>query len=237
MLPMAHEADDDDPDHAKGTAVQVDDESIDDDESIEDDAADDAAASDHRRGPRRRGDALTAAIFDATLDELANVGYAELTMERVASRARASKGSLYRRWSNRAELVVDAMHHARPHQIEPPDTGSVREDLLGYLRAVADLLNGADGEAARGLMVESVRDPELMAVIRIRFIDPGIAMVLDVLRRGAVRGEVRPTALTHRIASVGPGLIRQQYMVYGAPIPDDVVLELVDSVLMPLIST
>jgi hypothetical protein len=86
-------------------------------------------------------------------------------------------------------------------------------------------------------MVESVRDPELMAVVRIRFIDPGIAMVLDVLRRGAVRGEVRPTALTHRIASVGPGLIRQQYMVYGAPIPDDVVLELVDEVLMPLIST
>jgi hypothetical protein len=128
------------------------------------------------------------------------------------------------------------MHHARPHYIEPPDTGRVRDDLLGYLRAVADLLNGADGEAARGLMVESVRDPELMAVVRIRFIDPGIAMVLDVLRRGAVRGEVRPTALTHRIASVGPGLIRQQYMVYGAPIPDEVVLELVDEVLMPLIS-
>jgi AcrR family transcriptional regulator len=231
---MARQADgDDDSDTVKGIAVKtVEDEPIDDDEPIEDDAV----AADHRRGPRRRGDALTAAIFDATLAELAEVGYAELTMERVAGRARASKGSLYRRWSNRAELVVDAMHHARPHQIEPPDTGSVREDLLGYLRAVADLLNGADGEAARGLMVESVRDPELMAVVRIRFIDPGIAMVLDVLRRGAVRGEVRPTALTHRIASVGPGLIRQQYMVYGAPIPDEVVLELVDYILMPLIS-
>src|SRR5258707_980287 len=56
-------------------------------------------------------------------------------------------------------------------------------------------------------------------------------------RRGALRGEVGPTGLTHRIAGVGPGLIRQQYMVYGAPIPDDVVLELVDSVLMPLIRT
>src|SRR5882762_74282 len=68
------------------------------------DAADeDAISADHRRGPRRRGDALTAAIFDATLAELAEVGYAELTMERVAGRAKASKGSLYRRWSNRAE--------------------------------------------------------------------------------------------------------------------------------------
>jgi AcrR family transcriptional regulator len=202
---------------------------------IEEDDPDDPAA-DHRKGPRRRGDALTAAIFEATLAELAEVGYAELTMERVASRARASKGSLYRRWSNRAELVVDAMHHARPRHVEAPDTGSVRADLLGYLRAIAELLNGADGEASRGLMVEAVRDPELMAVVRTRFITPGIERVLDVLRRGAVRGEVRPTALTHRIAGVGPGLLRQQFMIYGSPIPDEVVVELVDDVLMPLIS-
>jgi AcrR family transcriptional regulator len=203
--------------------------------AFEDDAAD-GEASDHRKGPRRRGDALTAAIFGATLAELAEVGYSELTMERVACRARASKGSLYRRWSNRAELVVDAIHHARPKHVEAPDTGSVREDLLGYLRALANLLNGADGEAARGLMVEAVRDPELMAVVRTRFTDPGIERVLDVLRRGAVRGEVRPTALTHRVASVGPGLLRQQFLIYGSPIPDGVVVELVDEVLMPLIS-
>src|SRR5579884_3473386 len=136
----------------------------------EPDERDDGPCADYRRGPRRRGDALTTAIFEATLAELAEGGYAELTMERVANRARASKGSLYRRWSNRAELVVDAVHHARPHHVEPPDTGSVREDLLGYLRAIAELLNGADGEAVRGLMVESVRDPELMSVVRNRFI-------------------------------------------------------------------
>src|SRR5262245_36185475 len=63
-----------------------------------------SGAVDHRKGPRRRGDALYAAIFEATLDELATVGYAELKMEHIASRAKASKGSLYRRWSCRAEL-------------------------------------------------------------------------------------------------------------------------------------
>ena len=71
-------------------------------------------AIDHRKGPRRRGDALYAAIFEATLAELTAVGYAELKMEHVASRARASKGSLYRRWSSRAELVADAVHHTLP---------------------------------------------------------------------------------------------------------------------------
>jgi AcrR family transcriptional regulator len=197
---------------------------------------DDGTAADHRKGPRRRGGALTAAIFEATLAELAEVGYTERSRERVATRARASKGSLYRRWSNRAELVVDAMHHAHPRHIEAPDTGSVRADLLGYLRSIAGRLNGADGEAIRGLMVEAVRDPELMAVVRTRFINPGIDRALDILCRGAVRGEVRPTALTHRIASVGPSLLRQQFMVYGSPVPDEVLVELVDDVLMPLIS-
>ncbi|MDT7598911.1 MAG: hypothetical protein QOK26_988, partial [Pseudonocardiales bacterium] len=134
MLPMVREAADGDPGVAgvAGEPGELLDDTGEAGEPLDACIDDGSVSSDHRRGPRRRGDALTAAIFDATLTELADVGYAELTMERVAGRARASKGSLYRRWSNRAELVVDAMHHARPHYIEPPDTGRVRDDLLGY---------------------------------------------------------------------------------------------------------
>jgi AcrR family transcriptional regulator len=203
---------------------------------LDDAEGSEADGTDHRRAPRRRGDALTAAIFDATVAELADGGYAELTMERVAARARASKGSLYRRWASRAELVVDALQHARPHEIPTPDTGSVREDLLAFLRSIAEKHEGASGEADRGMMVEVVRDPELMRVVRVRFIEPGIAMVLEILRRGAVRGVVRPAALTHRIASVGPALLRQHFLIHGAPVPDSVLVEIVDDVMMPLVS-
>ncbi|MDQ4010214.1 MAG: TetR/AcrR family transcriptional regulator [Actinomycetota bacterium] len=193
------------------------------------------AAVDHRKGPRRRGDALYTAIFEATLAELTAVGYAELKMEHVANRARASKGSLYRRWPGRAELVADAVHHTLPGCGEPPDTGSVREDILTCLRGFANLLNGASGEAVRGLMAETIRNPDLMEVIRIRFIDPSVSLLLDVLRRGAVRGEVRATALTPRIAGVGPDLLRQHFLVHRSPIPDQVLVEIVDDVIIPLI--
>jgi AcrR family transcriptional regulator len=194
-----------------------------------------SVAIDHRKGPRRRGDALYAAIFEATLDELTAVGYAELKMEHVANRARASKGSLYRRWSSRAELVADAVHHTIPGCGEAPDTGSVREDILGGLRGFAKLLNGPSGEAVRGLMAETIRDPDLMEIIRVRFIDPSVGLFLDVLRRGAVRGEVRVTALTPRIAGVGPDLLRQYLLVHRSPIPDQVLVEIVDDVIIPLI--
>jgi AcrR family transcriptional regulator len=193
------------------------------------------AMADHRKGPRRRGDALYAAIFEATLEELTTVGYAELKMEHVANRARASKASLYRRWPSRAELVADAVHHTLPHLGEPPNTGSVREDLLACLRGVATLLNGLSGEAVRGLMAETLRNPDLMEVIRIRFIDPNVSLFLGVLRRGALRGEVRAPALTPRIAGVGPDLLRQYFLAHRPPIPDQVLIEIVDDVIMPLI--
>jgi AcrR family transcriptional regulator len=194
-----------------------------------------ASPVDYRKARRRRGNALFSAIYEATLDELIAVGYAELTMERVANRARASKGSLYRRWSSRAELVVDAVHYAMPECAEVPDTGNVREDLLGCLRGFANLLNGPSGAAVRGLMAETIHNPDLMEVIRIRFIDPYVHAFLDVLRRGAVRGEVRASALTTRIAGVGPDLLRQHFMAYRSPIPDRVLVEIVDDVILPLI--
>ncbi|HKR50194.1 MAG TPA: TetR/AcrR family transcriptional regulator [Pseudonocardiaceae bacterium] len=193
------------------------------------------AAVDHRKAPRRRGAALYAAIFEATLDELTAVGYAELKMEHIAHRARASKGSLYRRWSSRAELVADAVHHTLPGCGKPPDTGSVRADILTCLRRFAAALNGASGEAIRGLMAETIRNPDLMEIVRIRFIDPGVSLFLDVLRHGAGRGEVRATALTSRIASVGPDLLRQHFLVHCTPIPDQVLVEIVDDVIIPLI--
>ena len=191
---------------------------------------------DYRKGPRRRGHELVDAILEATMAELAESGYAELSMERVATRAHASKGSLYRRWPNRAELVGDALQRKRANPMAMPDTGSVREDLLGYLSGMASRVNSADGEAVRGLLAETMCDPEFILMIRRRLIDPNIAEVLELLRRGAVRGEVRPTALTRQIAGVGPNLLGQHFMVYGAPIADSVLVEIVDDILMPLIS-
>lgn len=101
--------------------------------------------TDHRRRPRRRGPALDEAIFQAVLDELAEVGYARLTMEGVAQRARAGKASLYRRWPTRIELVMDAVYSRLPDPSAPPDTGSLRGDLLALLRANAEALAGPAG--------------------------------------------------------------------------------------------
>ena len=89
---------------------------------------------DHRTRPRRRGQALQDAILDAALTELAEVGYANLTMERVAARAKASKASVYSRWPSRIELVMDVFYHLMPDPAVPADTGTLRGDLLAAFR-------------------------------------------------------------------------------------------------------
>ena len=69
-----------------------------------------------------------SALRDAALELLAEIGYDRLSIDAVAARAKASKMTIYRRWSGKAELVVDALSSLRKPG-EVPDTGSLRGDL------------------------------------------------------------------------------------------------------------
>src|SRR5262247_3412802 len=78
---------------------------------------------------RRRGEHLEAALLAAAWDELAEVGFARLTMESVAARAKTGVAVLYRRWPNKDDLVLAAIrHYGTTHPVDVPDTGSLRGD-------------------------------------------------------------------------------------------------------------
>lgn len=199
--------------------------------------------ADHRRLPRRRGRTLEEAILEATLAELAETGYARLTMERVAERARAGKASVYRRWPGRIELVLDAVYHAAPDLADPPDTGTLRGDLLALLGGAAAMLSGPAGEAFRGLMSEVAGDTTLMARMR-GHSQGGLAgggvnsasrrAMVVIAQRAVSRGEIGRADLPARRFEVGQAMLRQQFLFHGLPIPDRTIVEIVDDVLLPL---
>jgi AcrR family transcriptional regulator len=192
---------------------------------------------DHRKLPRRRGETLYDAILAATRAELAEVGYARLTIERVAERARASKASLYRRWSSRMELAVVAVYRALPDPTSPPDTGSLRGDVFATLRVNADLLAGPAGEALRGLFSDALRDGARTAELRRYSQGNGRTAMREITRRAVARGEVDAAAVTPCRLDVAQAMLRQQFLFNGAPIPDHVIAEIVDEVVVPLFST
>ncbi len=87
-------------------------------------------------------------ILEATLDVLADVGYDRLTMDAVASAARASKATLYRRWETKASLVLEAVLAQKGPIGEAPDTGTLRGDLIASYCGHGGL---ADERADRGV--------------------------------------------------------------------------------------
>jgi AcrR family transcriptional regulator len=190
--------------------------------------------TDHRKLPRRRGEALNVAIYQATLAELAEVGYARLTMERVAERAKASKASLYRRWPTRIELVMDAVYHVLPDALSVPDTGSLRGDILAALRRTAEALAGPAGEAMRGLLSEALGDESRAATFRENSQGTGRRLMREIVRRAVERGEVAPEDVTPRRLDAGQALLRQHFLFQGLPIPDELLVQIADEVMVPL---
>ncbi|MGI5282749.1 TetR/AcrR family transcriptional regulator [Nonomuraea polychroma] len=192
--------------------------------------------TDHRKLPRRRGEALNAAIYQATLDELAESGYAGLTMERVAERARASKASLYRRWPTRIELVMEAVRNTLPTPESTPDTGTLRGDLVAMLDIVAQTLSGPAGEALRGLLGEALSSGSPLSTMRRTSQGMGRRTMEEVVRRAVERGEVDPDAVTPRRLDAGHALLRHHFLFNGTPIPDEFVVQIVDEVIIPLLT-
>jgi AcrR family transcriptional regulator len=190
--------------------------------------------TDHRTLPRRRGDVLNSAIFEATLDELAEVGYTKLTMERVAARAGASKASVYRRWPSRMELVLDAVHHLAPDPTDTPDTGSLRGDALAFMRAAAKLLAGPGGEALRGLLGDALADPSRTLELRRHSRGTGHRIMQEIVQRAVARGEINSAAITPLRLDVAQAMLREQFLFHGPPIPDAVIIEIVDETVLPL---
>jgi len=73
---------------------------------------------------------VRATVLEATLDELVERGYGEMTVQGIADRAGVNKTSLYRRWRGKGGLLAEALRAMSMPATEPPDTGSLRRDLL-----------------------------------------------------------------------------------------------------------
>jgi AcrR family transcriptional regulator len=196
-----------------------------------------APSGDHRTRPRRRGHALDKAILEATLAEIDMSGYAALSMERVAECAKASKASLYRRWPSKVELVLAAVYGLLPDPAAAADTGSLRDDLLALFRSAAGLLAGPAGTAIRGLISEALRDPELAAQLRRYTRGRSVAAMRDIVRQARERGELPPAMITARQLEAGLSVMRFHFLVHGGPVPDQVIVEIVDEVVLPLLHT
>lgn len=188
-----------------------------------------------RRGAtRRRGDALVAEILDAAWNQLLEEGAAGFTVEAVAARARTSKPVIYRRWANRDELFSAVIvRRMLLNPLECRDLGSLRADTLDVLeqgnRKRVEIIVAA---ATAGVFIpghlltpERVRDTAMA----------GRTGVMEVAVDQAIRrGEIR-TSPPPLVVRVPFELFKAQVLMTVAPVPTQVLEEIVDQVFLPLV--
>ena len=128
-------------------------------------------------------------ILKVTVDLIAELGVAGVTVDTVAAKTGVSKATIYRRWDSRDALIREAIAGLHRPVLEP-DTGSLRDDLAVLLRDLVDFLNRADGGRVDASFLEaSARDAEL-ATLRKQLARDNRAMYERAIKRGIERGEL-----------------------------------------------
>lgn len=189
------------------------------------------------KATRRRGQELDEAIRQAVRDELDEYGYAALTFEGVARRARTSKPVIYRRYGSRALMVVDAWIRPTPSDPTPTSTGDLREDLRLLARAVFERFSHIGIDTLRGLLAEL--PPE--QIPRLTFTTTSWARdaLSGVLAAAQERGEISSQPLPAHISELPIVLMRNELFFTGrldATQPDEGILdEIIDDICIPLL--
>ncbi|BBX23796.1 putative HTH-type transcriptional regulator [Mycolicibacter terrae] len=171
-------------------------------------------------------------LLEVTLQLLQENGYDRLTVDAVAATARASKATVYRRWPSKAELVLAAFTEGIRQIAVPPDTGSLRGDLLRLGELVCEQTTRHAG-TLRAVLVEVSRNPALNEVMQHQFIDQRKALMLHILGQAVDRGEIDAAAVNDDLWDVLPGYLIFRSLVSGRATTARTVANLVDEVVIP----
>ena len=192
---------------------------------------DDGAGGPRARAGRPRDPRLDEAVVAATLELLAEDGYAQLTVERIAARAGVGKASLYRRWPDKVSIVLEAVSR-NPERPSAPDTGSLRGDALAYLRTLVRY-RSLHADAIAAISSEALCDDRFGDAFRAGMAEPIIAGMRVILERAIARGELTPGTDIALLSSVPPALLQAQRLVAGRH-PDEAFVErIVDQFFSP----
>lgn len=183
-----------------------------------------------------RGPARYQAILDATLDVLSETGFENLTIDAVASRARASKATIYRNWDGKAPLVADAITRWHGMRFHAPDTGSLRGDLLALCRLLHAKINSRQGSMFVGLLRTIQEDPQLAERLRAQTHCHATAAYSAIIERAVSRGEISACPDPQLVLTIAPALMFFRKLFTGDPVDEQLLERIVDEILLPALT-
>lgn len=169
--------------------------------------------SDGRGGETRRR------VIVATVELIERVGHRSVTIDAVARASGVSKSKIYRHWSSRTALVLEAFTSYVDESTEIADTGDAIADLRTYLLKLAFQVSiGGVGPTVAGLISDSLGDDEFAESFRARVIKPRRRVFLQILLRGQQRGQIRRDVDLRSAVDALYGSIHHRLLMTGQPI-------------------
>ena len=182
---------------------------------------------DHSRDPE---------ILDAALDVLAETGYDGMTVDMVAARAKAGKATVYRRWSSKAELVLEAvacMKGNDPDLQSPPDTGTLRGDLVALVKTPSIREGERKLKVMAGIVSMIARDPDLAAAAQAALVEPRATANRIIFQRAVDRGEIPADSDLETLCLIGPAMVAYRVLMLQKPVNRDFSISVIDRIVLP----
>ncbi|MDF5730396.1 MAG: TetR/AcrR family transcriptional regulator [Rhizonema sp. PD38] len=181
---------------------------------------------------RRRSERSHQAILKAAAELLEEKGYAGVCIEAIATRAGVGKQTIYRWWSSKATVIMEAYAAQAAPNVATPDTGTVKEDLCQILRQLFTILTTTTvGSAVAGLIAEAQTDSNVAEAFRDLFVADHREAARTILSRGIKSGELRPDLNLELVIDAIYGPIWYRLLLKHALLDDVCVEELVNLVM------
>lgn len=183
------------------------------------------------RAGRPRSERARLAVLEAAADLLIEGGLAAATIESVAARAKVSKVTIYKWWSTRGLVAIDAYFHRYRQTVLVQDTGDIALDLSKQIRLILDAFRGRAGEVMAELIGQAQVDPNLAEALRTGWLKPRRDATAAMLQRAVDRGQIRAGTDLEALMDQLYGPVYYRLTMRHQPLDDELADTLVRTVL------
>jgi AcrR family transcriptional regulator len=177
---------------------------------------------------RQRNEAVRQAVLQAAYDMLQESDFGSVTIEGVATRAGTTKTTIYRWWSSKAELIIDAFLEKTQAKTDFPDTGSVIEDFRQQVPLLVNAYAGETGHSVASIIAAGQMDEEAAKAFRIRYLAIRRATAKALVERGIEQGIFAPHLDPEVALDLLYGSIYLRLLVSHAPLDKEFSHQIVE---------
>lgn len=177
---------------------------------------------------RPRSEETKNDILEASYDLLIENGFAAVTVEKIAERAKVSKATIYKWWPNKAAVVIDGFLNATKTELPIPDTGSAIKDIFIQVDNFAKFLSNRKGNVITQIIAEGQHDIQLAEIYRKAYFTPRREISKQIIERGISRGELRKNLNIGVCIDLIWGPIFYRLLITGEVIDETFIKEIVD---------